>query len=230
MRKDFIRIALGTAVVVGILTGCGVESYPSLTLTAFHGAIVGEDGGACVNTEVPISGMRFDAGVSAVRGDPFILYLAVSNNLASTEDVDAGRVNTNKVSVTSVEVEYDNSGVWSFLPNGTVIPAGQVIDTDEIYFEPISAIDGKVARLMVEGKDGVASPLVGGGVFQPLLMTFRVKGQLQDGTEVESNALDHTIYVCNDCLPECEERGLLTSGCSAATAGAYTCIDPSSGG
>lgn len=223
MNKNLIRTAtaaIGLAATLGGLAACGVESSPSFTLAAFHGLKVETD--SCTYTEDLRGGGLFDALVSSQSGSPYVLYLELQNNLASNEDESSHRLNTNKIQLTEIEVSYQNEGAWSFLPKKTRIPAGAVIDTNGSLFISVGAMDKAFADLALTGKDGVASPIGGPNDSSELLLTFKAKGRMGDGTDIESNELDYTVSICNGCMmPMCN----VEAACALAQPDGIKCAE-----
>ncbi len=194
LRGSLLVALLGIA-SAGVL-GCGDgESTEAMTLKGFHGIKAGTDG--CVHTEQPISNSTFDVGLAARGASEFHVYLELINNLKNNESADAGRLNSNQIKVESVEIFFERSEPWAFLPESVSVDAGIVLDTGERHMAPIAAIPQAVAIQILE--EGLLRDL------GPTKLRFSAKGKgkLFDGTKAASNELSFAVTVCEDCINPC---------------------------
>ena len=210
---------------VGVAWACGdANGTEALTLKSFHGLKASKDG-CSYSTEGVVGGL-YDVQLATLQGGgDYSLYLELVNNLKSNENQGAGRLNTNQVKVTSVEISFDRSGPWSFLPSSVEIPTGIVVDTGEKAFAPIGAIPTTVAAKMFDRPDVFAK----GGV--PLRFTAKAKGVLFDGTDAESNDLPFSIDVCSGCFEPCRGSFPEAACSSNAQPDGWTCgkVSPGEG-
>lgn len=209
--------------VVGVAWACGdADGTEALTLKAFHGLKASKDG--CSHTENGIVGGLYDVKLASEGGGDFGIYLELVNNLKSNENLGAGRLNSNQVKVTKVEVSFERTGPWGFLPEKLEIPTGIVVDTGETHFTPIGAIPQSVAEAMFDRPDVFPDGI--GRV--PLRFSAKAFGTLFDGTDATSNDLSFQIDVCRGCLVTCAVAEAVCS--SAAQPDGWACAKSSDGG
>jgi len=227
MRKNAIRITTALAGLATALSSaaCGIDANPSMVIKAFHGLTVGTDG--CTYSERPVVGGTFDAGLSAAGGGGYSVYVRIDNLMPGNENEDEGRQNTTFVQLTSFEVKYANAGAWAFLPSGKTLPAGFVMESSSENYVPVDPIDPQIAKLMLEGKDGIPSPIAEPGSCADLLLTFQANGMMGDGSEIESNEIDFPVTICNQAIG-CA-LGTHPVGCSFVQPDGYTCEEDAAG-
>lgn len=213
--------------LVGAAWACGdATGTEALTLKSFHGLKASKDG--CTHTDNGIVGGRYDVGLATTEGaGDFAIYLQLVNNLKSNENLGAGRLNTNQVKVSDIEVAFDRSGPWSFLPERIKISTGIVVETGEKHFTPIGAIPQKIAAAMYDRPEIFDFR---DDVLVPLRFSVKAAGTLFDGTEAESNELDVTIDVCRNCLDVCG-GGPVDAACTSwAQPDGWACAKVTTGG
>ena len=222
MRKNAIRI---TTVLAGLATAlssaaCGIDANPSMVIKAFHGLKVDTDG--CTYSDAAVVGGTFDAGLSAVGGGAYSVYARIDNLMPGNENLDEGRQNTTFVQLTSVDVKYANTDAWAFLPSGKTLPAGFVMESSSENYVPINPIDPQTAKLMLEGKDGVPSPIAEPGSCADLLLTVQARGIMGDGSDIESNEIDFPVTVCNTAVG-CPAGTQLGDACTLVQPDGFKC-------
>ncbi|HWV39371.1 MAG TPA: hypothetical protein VN033_12955 [Vulgatibacter sp.] len=218
-------ITLALLSAVGAAWACGeATGTEALTLKSFHGLRATKDG--CFHTEQPIVGGIYDVDLAMDGGGDFGIYIQLVNNLKSNENLGAGRLNSNQVKVTEIEIAYDRIGPWDFLPEAVSIPAGIVVETGERHFAPIGAIPQSIATAIHD------RPEIFENGFVPLRLWVMAKGELFDGTEAKSNDLAYTIDLCSGCLrPDPCGGGPVEAVCaSAAQPDGWACAKTTPGG
>lgn len=218
MRTDRI-VGLLAAVA---LAGCGdVETTGFLSLSQVSGIAVEEDGcGAPDKTLVPP--LVYDAGTGALTGADYLLGLWLQNSLVANDDTEGtstGRINTNRIQVQRIVVEFTDRKQWGFLPESEDVGMPFVVDTEAEVGWPTRLIPVELAKSMLEDS---ASPIAAVGAMADLPVRIRASGNLLDGTEVESNTFELTLKVCNGCSGGCP-AGSVAKGCSLAQPDLYEC-------
>ncbi|HEY0840765.1 MAG TPA: hypothetical protein VGD74_11305 [Vulgatibacter sp.] len=214
-------LILGLVSAIGAATACGDgTSTEALTLKSFHRLKTDKDGCSYESEHGAVMG-HYDVGLAAQGGGEFAVYLRLVNNLESNEDLDSGRLDTNRVKVDRVEIEFDRAAPWGFLPEKIDVPTGVVVDTAEEYFVPIGAVTQEVAALINERGDVFAKG--------PVRMRFKAKafGELFDGTAAESNDLSFGIEVCRNCYgTPCPGMKVQALCSSWAQPDGWSCVEP----
>ncbi|WP_373044968.1 hypothetical protein [Vulgatibacter sp.] len=228
MRKNLIRIGTALAGFIAATLGlaaCGVDSSPSMTIEGFH-SIKLEADGCTFNTDIMSTGGTFDAGASAQGGGEFFTWMRIHNSMQSTASDEEWeeRQDTNWIQLTEVRIRYQNKGAWSFLPAKRTIPTGIVIDSSAELYKSVAPFDQAMAQLMIDGANGVASPIPNPGDCADLIVTMQAAGVMGDGSDIESNEIDYTVSICNQVVG-CP-AGWIPTGCSFVQPDGFTCEEP----
>jgi len=225
MRKNLVRY--GTA-LAGIAAGtlglaaCGVDSNPYLVISAFHRLEIEDD--ACTWSDLPVVGGTFDAGISALAGGvggTYTQYVRLDNMMLPTDDEAEQRLNTTWIQLTEFEISFDRTEPWGFLPESRTVPTAFVAQSESENYVPVPAFDSQLAKLMIEGP---GSPIAAEFSCADLIVTYKARGVMGDGTEVESNAVDFPMTICNGAV-RCPP-GFLAKGCSFVQPDGFICEEP----
>jgi hypothetical protein len=199
MRNRIIGLLAASLAVS--LAGCGdVEQTGFLSLSQVSGIAIEEDGcGAPDKTLVPP--LSYDAGAGMETGSEYLLGLWLQNGLVANDDTDGtstGRTNTNRVQVQRIEVQFTDRETWGFLPESIEVGMPFVVDSEAEIGWPTELLPLYLAKDLVENP---ASPIRDtGSQWVSLPIRVKAKGELLDGTAVESNEFDLNLSVCNACL------------------------------
>ena len=223
MRTDRIigLLAVGAALA---LAGCGeVESTGFLSLSQVSGIALEEDRcGAPDRTLVPP--LVYDAAVGAVWNSDYMLGLWLENNLVANDDTEgtsSGRINTNRVQVQRIVVEFPDREKWNFLPEKVDVGMPFVVDSEAYVGWPTRLLPVEQAKKMIENQ---ASPIAKAGTSASLPIRIRAEGELLDGTAVESNTFELTLTVCNgSCGLRCPDGFKPVKTCSLAQPDLHDC-------
>jgi len=223
--KGIVAAAGGlTAGALGF-AACGVDSAPSLVISSFH-SLSPTGPGTCTFRSEPSSGGTYFASIGAATGSGYFVYVSIDNSMPSNANAEVGRLDTNWVQLTEVTVTYDNEGPWSFLPRRHRTAAGIRIGSSGTLVHAVEAIPPSIAQLMLTGADGIPSPIEAINACESLLLTFRAKGRMGDGTTIETNEIDFPVTICN--VPDICPVG--NAYCTVAQPDGFECADGGSGG
>jgi hypothetical protein len=223
MRTDRI-IGLLTAGALAALGGCGdVETTGLLSLTQVSGIAMETDGcGAPDKTLVPP--LVYDAAVGAAVTRDYLLGLWLENKLVANDDTEgtsSGRINTNRIQVQRIAVEFLDRQRWSFLPERVNVGMPFVVDSEGSVGWPTRLLTAALAKQIVEHP---ASPIRAPESKAELPIRIWAEGVLLDGTAVESNPFDLTLTVCNgSCGGGCPVGYKVAKECSLAQPDLYEC-------
>lgn len=220
MRKDW-SIKLLAAGLAAALVGCGDEKETGYLMLSQVSGIAIEDDGCGAPDKKLVPPLSYDAGIGALGAD-YLLGLWIRNDLVANDDTETsvGRINTNRVQVQQIEVEFIDRERWGFLPEVMSVGMPFVVDSEAEVGWPTGLIPAEAARLMIEHPE---SPIAQrGSYYASLPVRIRVVGKLLDGTAVKSNDFQLNLRVCNECLSFCPE-GSEPKVCSIAQPDLFEC-------
>lgn len=218
-------IGLAAAALASALGGCGdVEETGVLSLTQVSRISIEEDGCGAPDKElVPL--LAYDAGVGMLTNSEYLLGLWLSNSLVANDDLEGaatGRINTNRIQVQRIEVEFIDRENWGFLPERLEVGMPFVVDSESEIGWPTYLIPLSVAQALVEHPDSPIRQSNSDWVSLPI--RIKAKGELLDGTAVESNSFGLNLTVCNECSGGCP-IGYEAQGCTIAQPDMYECVE-----
>lgn len=194
--------------------GCDVDTPSGIVLDGFHPLVFDETSQDCTHAEADqwnTSG-TYDAGFGQL-GRSFYKYLHVRNTLPANEDLSAGRLNTNDFQLIAIEITIDNSGPWKFLPASQSVPLSSGVQVNGTAFVEVPLISPTLAAAMVQGTPESPSPVGAEGDSFPLLLRVRARGQLLDGSDVETNELQFPVTITNQRARANCGTGQIPAGC-----------------